>query len=376
MVLVQLAYGGSNILIKISLEKGLDQLVFVVYRHLIGMLLLGPFAYVLERNQRPSLTISVIAKIFVLATLGTTIHLNVFYAGLSYTSPMVSSALSNVSPSLTFLMALVLGMEKVKIKSVRSQSKVVGTLVCVCGSLVFTFWKGGYLFKRSEDRPLINIYDHRGSVGEFKHSKENWIKGSALILTSHIAWSAWLILQAVVSKLYPAPLSLTTMICFFASLQSSLLALFFDRKPTSWRLEWNVQLLTIVYSGVVITALLYYVQTWCISKKGPVFSAMFSPLQLISVGISSAIAFAERLHFGSLVGAFLIVVGLYCVLWGKAEDNIVVIGQSTEVETGFSDIEILKSSTEDVPVVNPAVSLTRGHELDDLHGKNLIVKTN
>lgn len=49
MVLVQLAYGGSNILVKISLEKGLDQLAFVVYRHLIGMLLLGPFAYAFER---------------------------------------------------------------------------------------------------------------------------------------------------------------------------------------------------------------------------------------------------------------------------------------------------------------------------------------
>jgi hypothetical protein len=49
MVLVQFAYGGGNILIKIALEKGLNQFVFVVYRHIIAMLLLGPFAYVLER---------------------------------------------------------------------------------------------------------------------------------------------------------------------------------------------------------------------------------------------------------------------------------------------------------------------------------------
>lgn len=49
MVVVQLAYGGSYILNKISLDKGLNQLVLVVYRHLIAMLLLGPFAYVLER---------------------------------------------------------------------------------------------------------------------------------------------------------------------------------------------------------------------------------------------------------------------------------------------------------------------------------------
>jgi hypothetical protein len=49
MLLVQFAYGGSNILMKIALEKGLNQIVFVVYRHLIAMILLGPFAYVIER---------------------------------------------------------------------------------------------------------------------------------------------------------------------------------------------------------------------------------------------------------------------------------------------------------------------------------------
>ncbi|KAK2996339.1 hypothetical protein RJ639_026310 [Escallonia herrerae] len=109
MVLVQFAYGGSNILMKIALEKGLDQLVFVVYRHLIAMLLLGPLAYIVERKKRPSLSFSVLMKIFVLSSLGTTIHLNVYYAGLAYTSPTVASALSNFIPSLTFIIAVLLG---------------------------------------------------------------------------------------------------------------------------------------------------------------------------------------------------------------------------------------------------------------------------
>jgi drug/metabolite transporter (DMT)-like permease len=156
MVLIQFAYGVGNILITIALEKGLNQFVFVVYRHIIAMLLLGPFAYVIERlailviasfhryvrvsicfyflvpfyleiinslwssliiceylflqsrKHRPSLSFSVITKIFLLSSLGTTIHLNVYYAGLAYTSPTVASALSNVIPSLTFLIAVVL----------------------------------------------------------------------------------------------------------------------------------------------------------------------------------------------------------------------------------------------------------------------------
>ncbi|CAL2236274.1 unnamed protein product [Prunus armeniaca] len=161
MVLVQLIYGGSNILIKFSLAEGLNPIVFVVYR---GML--WPWFW----KQRPSLSFSVAAKIFVLALFGTTIYLNVYYAGLAYTSPTVACAVSNVIPSLTFLMAVLLGLEKLKIRTARGQAKVAGTLFCIGGSLVFTFWKGGYLFKG-----FVNI-----SVGEMRHEKENWIKGHFL----------------------------------------------------------------------------------------------------------------------------------------------------------------------------------------------------
>ncbi|XP_056174185.1 protein WALLS ARE THIN 1-like [Syzygium oleosum] len=384
MVLVQLAYGGSNILMKIALENGLDRLVFIVYCHLIAVLLLGPLAFVLEsRKQRPSLSVKVMAKIFVLSSLGTTIHLNVYYAGLAYTSATVASALSNVIPCISFLFAVMLRMEKLSIKNASGRAKIFGALICVGGSLTFTFWKKGYLIRSLLTKPLISLHDTSQASDVLRHGKENWIKGSLLILTSHTAWSAWLILQAVVYKAYPAPLSLTTLICVFASLQSSVLSLFFARDRSLWKLEWNVQLWTIIYAvcssseynftsphiihskfnlscasliylflsttfailfkfcsfnfhhpiksihlahflpqGVVSSSLVYYLQTWCISHKGPVFVAMFSPLQLVIVGIFSAVAFEEQFHLGSLIGACIIVLGLYCVLWGKRKESL------------------------------------------------------
>ncbi|KAJ4842486.1 hypothetical protein Tsubulata_001846, partial [Turnera subulata] len=347
MIIVYLAYGGSNILMKVALEKGLNQLVFVAYRHIIGTILLGPFAYVLERTfnyntseckpsrkQRPSLTLPLFTKIFVVSTLGTTIYLNVYYAGLAYTSPTVASALSNVIPSLTFLMAVLLRMEKVKFTSGRGWAKVLGTLICIGGSLIFTFWKGGYLYKSLEEKPLVNIYSD--SKVELSYAKDNWIKGVALILISNVAWSAWLILQAVLCKVYPAPLSLTTWICFIGSVESSVLALFFARDSELWKLGWN---------GVVITALVYNLQYWCISVKGPVFASMFNPLGVVFVATFSAIAFAERLHLGSLIGGALIIVGLYCVLWAKSQESSTceqkedwkVLGEATTLKISIDD---------------------------------------
>ena len=53
--------------------------------------------------------------------------------------------------------------------------------------------------------------------------------------------------QVHVHTVYPAILSLNAWICFFAALQSSLIALFLSNNINVWRLEWNVQLLNIIY---------------------------------------------------------------------------------------------------------------------------------
>ncbi|CAN6578731.1 unnamed protein product [Malus baccata var. baccata] len=207
MVLVQLIYGGSDVLTKLSVQDGLNPVVFVVYRHVLAMVLIGPFAY--------------------------------FFSGIFYAFPLISSKVS-----CSVICLPLFRMKKLKIRSTQGQAKVAGTIFCIGGSLILTFWKGGYLLKGVE-KPLINVHNAE-EYGKIKHVQKNWIKGSALILISYIAWSEWLILQ-VRGKVYPSPSSLASIMCFFASLQSSFLALFFVRNSSSWRLEWNLQLLTIVY---------------------------------------------------------------------------------------------------------------------------------
>lgn len=57
----------------------------------------------------------------------------------------------------------------------------------------------------------------------------------------------------------------------------------------------------------------------------------------------------------SLIGAFLIAVGLYLVLWGKRADNNIVVGQSDEIgkDESADDSKVLEISTNDVPMLNP-----------------------
>ncbi|KAG6485508.1 hypothetical protein ZIOFF_054059 [Zingiber officinale] len=232
MIVSQFAYAGSSILGKLALGQGLSALAFIVYRHLIAMLILAPLAYVLERNRRPSFSFGVMLKIFILAMLGITIQQNVYYVGLHLISPTVASALGNVIPAFTFLLAIVLRMEKLNLKTVRGRARLAGIIFCITGALIFTFWKG-HLLGAFVTSPMIQLHFESPEKGDA------WLKGFALMLFGYFVCSVSLVLQysqASICEIYPAKLTMNAVMCFFVTLQSSALSLIFERNASSWRM--------------------------------------------------------------------------------------------------------------------------------------------
>jgi uncharacterized protein (DUF58 family) len=59
---------------------------------------------------------------------------------------------------------------------------------------------------------------------------------------------------------------------------------------------------------------------WCVKQRGPLFVSVFSPLMLLMVAVLSSLLLGEKLHLGTALGAVLIVMGLYAVLWGKGRE--------------------------------------------------------
>ncbi|KAK1301541.1 WAT1-related protein [Acorus calamus] len=55
-------------------------------------------------------------------------------------------------------------------------------------------------------------------------------------------------------------------------------------------------------------------------ERGPVFVTAFSPLSMIIVAILGSIVLEENFYLGMLIGAVVIVSGLYLVVWGKSKD--------------------------------------------------------
>eukprot|EP00253_Pinus_taeda_P014215 PITA_14215 len=272
----------------------MNHFVLVVYRNAVATVVLAPFAFFIERKVRQKLTFPIFCQIFVLGLLGPVIDQNFYFMGLKLTSSTNVSALSNVLPAMTFVMVLLFRMERVNIKKLRSQAKIVGTTVSIGGAMLMTLYKGPTV-------PMLWFAHHQshqtassGMSAASDIDNTNWIMGWLLIIAATLSWSSLFILQAAVLKKYSAQLSLTTLICLLGTLQATVLSLAVVSDSSKWAFGWDINLLTAVYTGVMTSAIAYYLQGLCMRLKGPVFATAFSPLIVIIVAIMGSIILSQK----------------------------------------------------------------------------------
>ncbi|XP_042004477.1 WAT1-related protein At5g07050-like [Salvia splendens] len=343
MISLQFGYAGMNIITKVSLNRGMSHYVLVVYRHAFATAVIAPFALILERKVRPKITFTIFMQLFVLALLGPVIDQNLYYAGLKFTSPTFSCAMSNMLPAMTFVMAVICRMEKVDMKKVRCQAKVVGTLVTVGGAMLMTVYKGHVI------NMVWSHYIHSNvPAPNQEDADKDWVRGSILLIIATFAWASFFILQAITLRKYTAQLSLTAIVCYLGTLQSIAVTFVMEHKPNSWAIGWDMNLLAAAYAGIISSGIAYYVQGVVMQQRGPVFVTAFSPLMMVIVAIMGSFILAEKIYVGGVLGAVLIVIGLYSVLWGKykefkekeAEEFLEPIKGCTQIETPIiHDIE-------------------------------------
>ncbi|KAF9683092.1 hypothetical protein SADUNF_Sadunf05G0176200 [Salix dunnii] len=369
MLALQFGYAGFHVVSRAALNMGVSKLVFPVYRNIIALLLLLPFAYFLEKKERPALTLNFALQFFLLALVGITANQGFYLLGLENTSPTFASAIQNSVPAITFLMAALLRqalslsfslllIEKVRINRKDGIAKVLGTICCVAGASVITLYTGPVIYNPAKhlNRPTPMFV----SLGDA--AAKNWTLGCLYLIGHCLSWSGWLVLQAPVLKKYPARLSVTSYTCFFGLIQFMIIAAFMERDPQAWIFHSGGELFTILYAGVVASGIAFAVQIWCIDRGGPVFVAVYQPVQTLVVAIMASIALGEEFYLGGIIGAALIIVGLYLVLWGKSEEKKFLALEKAAIQTtpehGISRVQthiktsltqpLLPSSTENV----------------------------
>ncbi|URE14771.1 EamA-like transporter family [Musa troglodytarum] len=286
MLALQFGYAGFHVVSRAALNMGISKVVFPVYRNIIALILLVPFAYFLEKKDRPALTPSFVVQFFLLALCGITANQGFYLLGLDNTSPTFASAIQNSVPAITFLMAAILRIEKVRIDRRDGIAKLMGTLACVGGATIITLYKGPTIFGPSRalndasQSTMLWLRDAKG---------KNWTLGCLYLIGHCLSWSGWLVLQAPVLKKYPARLSVTSYTCFFGVIQFLVIAAFIERDAEAWMFHSGSELFTILYAGFVASGIAFAVQIWCIDRGGPVFVAVYQPVQTLVVAIMASI---------------------------------------------------------------------------------------
>ncbi|KAL0726828.1 hypothetical protein Bca4012_022921 [Brassica carinata] len=305
LVLLQFTSAGLALFTKAAFMEGLNPIVFVVYRQAIATLFICPISFfsAWRKANKPSLGARGFWWVALTAVFGVTVNQNAYFKGIDLSSSSMACAMTNLIPAVTFIISVIVGFERIKRRSLKSVAKVIGTGVCVGGAMAMTFLRGP---------KLLNAMLNQDS--------NTWLLGCLCLLVSTFAWSSWLILQVPIANHCQDHLYTSSWICFMATIASFFMALALGNTDlTSWKLDSSLKLSCCIYSGLQL-AVSFFLQAWCVSRKGPLFSALFNPLSTVIVTFFGALYLKEQTYLGSLLGALAIIVGLYIVLWGKTED--------------------------------------------------------
>ncbi|KAK4425066.1 WAT1-related protein [Sesamum alatum] len=334
MIACQFMYAAVILVGKKALSQDMSSMAFVVYRQFVAFLLLAPFVFTRRGPNACCMGWKNFWLIFLLSLVGSTLNMNLYFGGLNLASSTAASAMGNLVPAITFIMAYTIGLEKLNLPSARSVAKIIGTVLCVSGAVAIALLKGPKLLNDE-------IGEIRDTFLQGVHNQ--WLLGCLLLFGSACAWSLWLILQVPVSNSYPDHLSLTAWMCLMAAVQSGVLMLIVEPNMKAWKLNSSLQIFCCFFAGVA-SAATFFLQAWCIQRRGPLFSAMFQPLATVIVTLFACIFQHEELYLGSSIGSLAVIMGLYIVLWGKAKD---VKGETSQT-TLYTEVPDNESGTTDL----------------------------
>ncbi|XP_042464105.1 WAT1-related protein At2g37450-like isoform X2 [Zingiber officinale] len=279
MVSAQAIIANMLLLSRYLFTQGMSFYAFVLYRQMITTLVIAPIVFYLSRGRRPCVRWKNVKQIFLLA-----------------------------------LMAL----EELNIRKRDGRAKILGIILGLGGAMVMTFFKGHHENQHLQQLGLnMESFLLSPMLKFFGQSGGSFILGAFIAIIGCSSFSAFLLYQEAIIEEYPCKVSLSFQISLMGLLQCAVVSLILD-KPSALKLQWNMQLLLIVYCGICM-GIERFIIIMCVKEKGAVYVAAFNPLTTVIVAILEPLLLHEQLTWSSLTGMTMVIVGLYLFIWVKAK---------------------------------------------------------
>ncbi|CAK9140294.1 unnamed protein product [Ilex paraguariensis] len=140
MLGLQFIYAGVTLFSRAALLQEMSPRVFVVYRQAAATLVMASFAFLTS----------------------VTLNQNMYFEGLYLASSSTASAMGNLVPAVTFVLASTVGLEKVNLQSLTSIAKMMGTVLCVSGAVAMALLKGPKLLNTEIIPPTKSLFGSGG----------------------------------------------------------------------------------------------------------------------------------------------------------------------------------------------------------------------
>ncbi|KAG2269599.1 hypothetical protein Bca52824_064154 [Brassica carinata] len=313
------------ILFKLTVDDGTNLRVVVAYRLSFATISMLPLALIFQRDKRPEFTWRLLFLAFLSGMLGAAIPNFLYLPGLALTSATFATAASILGPLITLVLSVAFRIETLRLGTNEGRAKLVGTLLGAGGALVFVLYKGVEIHIWSTHVDLLKNSNASQSSSRATENHHISIPGVLMVFGCNVSFSLWLILQAKIGDQLGGSYWNVSLMNAMGSLVCMIVALCSERNWNQWRLGWNIR---VVVSGMVIPLV-----AWCIKAKGPLYVTMFSPIRLVIVALAGSFALEETLHLGSVIGAMIMVGGVYLVIWCKMKEAKSASTTSDHVDT-------------------------------------------
>ncbi|XP_015614467.1 WAT1-related protein At5g64700 isoform X2 [Oryza sativa Japonica Group] len=286
MVLVQLFITGMIMLSKVSIGGGMFIFALLAYRSLFGAVFILPFALIFERGKWRDMDWRAFGWIFFNAFIGYAVPMSLYFYGLKDTTASYAVIFINIIPLFAFILSLMFRLETFEIGSIVGVLKIVGVLLSVGGTMLVSLYKGKSLHLWN------SILQHQNEPAT--KTATNQLRGTILLVASSFAYACWYLVQV------------------------AFVGIILRRHKSAWKLGWDLNLVTVVYSGALATGGKYSLNSWVVAKRGPAYPPMFNPLSVVFTVVLDSVLMGDDVTVGSIIGTAMVIVGLYLFLWAKA----------------------------------------------------------